>query len=253
MLTRVCTALMLLSPLAMAQNNITSAAAIEEDILEEAEVQAVPVPREQALSTLEETVAAFSVRPPDESSPFFAERELARMERRQNAREEIQGATGPDDTALYPSTNSSNSAASTLSRFFTEMFSSISFGDEKGKSGPATLKIEPEPLSLSDRREMDVTFVITNPTKRIQRIDYPTTQRIEIITTDSSGQVVERWSDDRSFQPEDGIVFINPGERIQYWEKVPTRDLKPGETYEVSAEVANSPDLSATAPLIPEP
>jgi len=247
----LCT-LVATSSIALALDRNAVVGETEELVDESVVIQEVDQP-DNEVPTVEETIAAFSLQPPDESSPFFADRELARMERRQSAQRDLGGATGPNDTAIYPSTRSTNSASATFTRFFTEMFSSIRFGKKDAADGPATIKVEPNPVSLSDRREVDVTFVVTNEGKRIQRIDYPSTQRVEITAVDQNGQQVERWSDDRFFEPEDGIVFINPGERIQYWEKVPTRDMKPGESYEIRAEVASDPELSATELITPEP
>ncbi|MEX1117717.1 MAG: hypothetical protein WEB60_02890, partial [Terrimicrobiaceae bacterium] len=47
--------------------------------------QADPTPK----PTFQEAVSAFAVQPPDESSPFFADRELAKMERAASARGEV--------------------------------------------------------------------------------------------------------------------------------------------------------------------
>lgn len=203
--------------------------------------------------TIDETIAAFSVKPPDEMSPFFANRELAKAEQTRSARQVLDGATGPYNTATYPNASSTNSVGATLSRFFTDMFASIRFSKPKGGPGTARLEVDPPAFSLNDRREVEVTYSVRNDKKKIMRLDYPTTQRIDIITTDSAGAVVDRWSDDRVFDPREGIVFINPGERIQYTEKIPTREMKAGETYLISGEVAGNSTFTVARPVEPTP
>ena len=76
------------------------------------------------------------------------------------------------------------------------------------------------------------------------RLEFPTSQRLEIVTRNSSGAVIERWSDDRVFQPGEGLVVINPDERIEFQDKVPTRDMRAGASYTVEASLATEPDFA---------
>jgi hypothetical protein len=46
-------------------------------------------------------------------------------------------------------------------------------------------------------------------------------------------------------------VIINPDERIEYREKISTREMKAGSAYEVEAFLKTQPDLIKTAPLVP--
>lgn len=211
---------------------------------------AKPTPR----PTFQESVTAFAIQPPDENSPFFADREAARMERQQTARNEMNANLAPDGTAIYPKVKGSNdSSTAILSRFFTDMFSSIRF--RALRSGPTSkaLAIDPQDFSLADRRELTATYTLRNNTKKIMRIDYPTRQRLEILTKDASGTVIDRWSDDRVFEEKEDIIFINPNERIEYSEQVPTREMKAYETYEITAEVPENPDYSTSKTITPRP
>jgi hypothetical protein len=45
--------------------------------------------------------------------------------------------------------------------------------------------------------------------------------------------------------------MINPGEHIQYEEKIATRDMQPGQTYVVEASMANNPEFTKTAMVKP--
>lgn len=216
-------------------------------------VHAQAEPEATGRPTSESAIAAFAVKPPDEASPFFVNRELAREEMRVNAEAELGGAMQPDGNAMYPSIRGSDEGFSRIFLgFFTNMFASVRLGSGPAKE-PAEVKVTPPEFSLADRREVEVSYSVRNHSRKILRLDYPTTQRIEILTTDSSGGVLDRWSDDRAFEPKEGIVFVNPGERIVYTDMVPTREMKAGETYEIVADVVGHPEYTASRPVEPSP
>jgi len=198
----------------------------------------------------EQAAAAFAVRPVDESSPFFVQRERAKFDLSQAG----QARTADANVAVYPKVKNSENAASTMvTRFFTDMFSSIHIGRLRQEPTTETLTIEPKSFSVGDRRELDTTYVVRNNTNKLLRLDFTTSQRIEIITRDASGNVIDKWSDDRAFKPQEGIIIINPKERIQYNETVPTRDMKPAEPYTIQADVVGYPDYSANKVVTPSP
>ncbi|GAT31950.1 intracellular proteinase inhibitor [Terrimicrobium sacchariphilum] len=198
----------------------------------------------------EQAAAAFAVRPIDESSPFFVQRERAKFDLSQAG----QARTADANVAVYPKVKNSENAASTMvTRFFTDMFSSIHIGRLRQEPTTETLTIEPKSFSVGDRRELDTTYVVRNNTNKLLRLDFTTSQRIEIITRDASGNVIDKWSDDRAFKPQEGIIIINPKERIQYNETVPTRDMKPAEPYTIQADVVGYPDYSANKVVTPSP
>ena len=184
--------------------------------------------------------AAFAERPPDEESPFFLDPQLSRKTTRAGF-----GDGKTDETvAQYPKVKgSSDTALNMFTGYFTGMFSSVNFKSLQTAPETAKLKVEPDAFHLQDRRELNVTYSIFNNTKNLSRIEYPTSQRIEILTYDSQGKVIDRWSDDHSFTKQEGIVILNPHERIEYQEKIPTREMKVGETYKIEATVASEPNF----------
>ena len=97
---------------------------------------------------------------------------------------------------------------------------------------------------------MDATYTVRNNAKKILRLDFNTTQRIDILTFDPSGKMIEKWSEDRLFLLQEGVVIVNPKERIEYSEKVATRDMKPQEPYTIKADVVGYPDYSAKRPSL---
>ncbi len=116
-----------------------------------------------------------------------------------------------------------------------------------------TILVEPAPLKLSEVRTVKVTLQLANKSKRLAQLDFPTTQRIEVLVKDSTGKLIERWSEDQAFQNEPTIVAINPGERLEYAATVATRDLKEGQLYTIEGYFPNYEQLRATKPITPLP
>jgi hypothetical protein len=192
--------------------------------------------------------SAFAVIPPDEGSPFFAERQAARSAMRQ------EGQAAEDGVAVFPKSKDSPDSVTTIfTKFFTDMFASVKLGRLRTEKTTQNIAVDPSEFSLSERRELDTTYTVRNNTKKIMRLDFNTTQRIDILTSDASGKVIEKWSEDRAFQLQEGIVIINPKERIEYSEKVATREMKPSETYTIKADVVGYPDYTATTSVAPSP
>lgn len=159
-----------------------------------------------------------------------------------------------DTVAVFPKSKDSPDSVTTIfTRFFTDMFASVKVGRLRLEKTTQNLGVEPAEFSLSERRELDTTYSVRNNTKKLMRLDFNTTQRIDILTSDASGKVIEKWSEDRAFQLQEGIVIINPRERIEYSEKVATREMKPSEAYTIKADVVGYPDYTATTTVTPSP
>jgi len=206
----------------------------------------VPVFTLAALCALPHLRGQESVVPyiPEKESPFF----VLNDEEENPGRKAKALLDAPQNQ--YPMNKTGEQSASKMFvHFFTDMFGSVRLS---GKTHSASaLKVDPATFSLDDRREITVTFSVENRTNRLVKLDFPTSQRIEILVRDSSGKVLEKWSDDRAFQDVSGVVMINPGEHIQYEEKIATRDMQPGQTYVVEASLANNPEFTKTATVKP--
>jgi hypothetical protein len=205
----------------------------------------VPVFALAALCALPHLRGQESVVPyiPEKESPFF----VLNDSQENPGRKAKEFLNSPQNQ--YPMNKTGEQSASKMfTHFFTDMFGSVRLIKQHASS---ELKVDPASFSLDDRRELTVTFTVENRTNRLVKLDFPTSQRIEILVRDSSGKVIEKWSDDRAFQDVSGVVMINPGERIQYEEKIATRDMQPGQTYIVEASMANTPEFTKTAPVKP--
>ena len=171
---------------------------------------------------------------PDEVSAVFA---LAGLDESQQAR-----MTAPQRG--YPRQPApEDTLGAKLRNFYSGAVASFQ-GRRESSVERASLTIVPEAPLLSETRELDLTYTIRNTGRQMTRLEFPTSQRLEIVTRNSSGAVIERWSDDRVFQPGEGLVVINPDERIEFQEKVPTRDMRAGASYTVEASLAAEPNFA---------
>jgi len=141
-----------------------------------------------------------------------------------------------------------------ITRFFNMFHHSP--GPEKvsthGRKFALALDISPQPLKLSETRQMKVTLVLTNKSANFVHLEFPTTQRIEILVRDKEGKLVTQWSEDQSFTNEPSYIAINPGERVEYSESVPTREMVAGQKYTVEGFFPNYDDLKTSKTVVPE-
>jgi hypothetical protein len=115
------------------------------------------------------------------------------------------------------------------------------------------LKVDPSDFSLAQTPELDVSLRISNARKQEIELLYPDNQRLEVITRDAAGNVINRWSEDRAFDPNEGFVAINPDEYVIYAEKIQTSKMKPGETYTVEASLANQQGYTVSGTVTVKP
>lgn len=117
------------------------------------------------------------------------------------------------------------------------------------------MKMTVEPLApkLGETRQLTVTLRLENKGKRLVQLDFPTTQRVEVLVRNSAAKMVEQWSEDQAFQNEPGLVAINPGERLEYTATVSTRDFAAGQDYVVEGFFPNYEALRATVKVTPVP
>ena len=72
---------------------------------------------------------------------------------------------------------------------------------------------------------MKVTLTLTNHSKKLVQLDFPTSQRVEVLLKTKDGKTIETWSQDQAFTSEPTLVTINPNERLEYSVDVSTRDM----------------------------
>jgi hypothetical protein len=115
------------------------------------------------------------------------------------------------------------------------------------------IAVDPEDFKLSENREIKVTVTLLNPSsKKYVHLNFPTSQRVEILVRDGAGKVVNTWSEDQSFTNDPASVTINPGERLEYSEQVATREMAAGQPYSIEVSFPSYPDLKIADKVTPE-
>lgn len=105
------------------------------------------------------------------------------------------------------------------------------------------LDLSPEPVKLSEVRQLAVKATLTNRSKRTVELDFPDEQRIEILLRNSAGTVLTKWSDNHAFADTAGTIVINPQEHIEYDETIATRDLAPNKVFVAEVFFPRFPEL----------
>mgnify|MGYP003694405019 CR=1 FL=1 len=114
-------------------------------------------------------------------------------------------------------------------------------------------ELPPEPVKLSEVRQLPVHVTLTNRGDRAVELSFPSEQRIEILLRDSTGRIVTRWSENRAFAEQVGTLLINPGEHVEYSETIATRELVPGKVFTVEVTMPAYPELDAQRKSITSP
>jgi hypothetical protein len=112
--------------------------------------------------------------------------------------------------------------------------------------------LDPAVPKLSEGRTLKVTVMLKNKGKKLVQLDFPTTQRIEVLVKNKAGKRVAQWSEDQAFTNDPTIVAINPNERLEYSASVSMRDFVAGETYTLEAFFPNFEALRDNKTVTPE-
>ena len=105
------------------------------------------------------------------------------------------------------------------------------------------VQADPGQVKVADTKQIKVTVTLANRSKKIAQLEFPTSQRIEVLVKSKEGKTIEQWSEDQAFNNEPTIVAINPSERLEYLVNVSTRDMVPGQTYTIEAFFPNFDQL----------
>lgn len=110
--------------------------------------------------------------------------------------------------------------------------------DKKANSSESlvmTVTIDPAQIKLPATRSMKVKVDVRNQGKFAVQLDFPTTQRVEVLVKSDGGKVISKWSDDQKVDTEQGFLVINSDERLEYTATISTRGMEAGKSYVVDA------------------
>jgi hypothetical protein len=115
------------------------------------------------------------------------------------------------------------------------------------------IQTSPQPLKLSETRQMEVKVVLTNRGKHPVELDYPTDQRIEIYLRNSAEVILTKWSDNHAVAEKQETILINPDEHVEYVQTIATRELMPDKVFIVEVFFPNYPELRIRQKFLTEP
>jgi len=122
----------------------------------------------------------------------------------------------------------------------------------KDKKLVLTMDFTPQPVKLTEGNKIQVTLLLTNKTGRFVQLDFPTTQRIEVLLHNQAGKLVTQWSEEQSFTNDAGYVTLDPDEHVEYSVTISGRDLVAGKTYTLEGFFPNYENLRVTRDFVPQ-
>jgi Intracellular proteinase inhibitor len=115
------------------------------------------------------------------------------------------------------------------------------------------VQVSPQPVRLSEVRQLQVKTILKSDAKGPTTLDFPTDQRIEIYLMNTEGQILTKWSDNHAFNETPGLVMINPKEHVEYDETIATRDLTPNRVFIAQVFFPKYPELRARTKFLTAP
>ena len=153
-----------------------------------------------------------------------------------------QQPTAPAAPAIEPApTPEKRSWFSRLNPFRSEKLPE--YKDPRLRGLVLSLELSPQPIKLSELRQMDVRVRLTNKSRRPITLEFPNAQRIEIYLRNSTEKILESWSDNHAFAEVVGSVMINPQEHLEYAETIATRELTPNKVFIAEVFFPQYPEL----------
>jgi len=170
----------------------------------------------------------------------------------------------PPSAAAVPSSSPATTGKSTTTMkkrgFFGRVFHPFSSSDVLPKTNDKRLRglvlelqIAPQPLRLSEIRQMEVRLTVTNKATHVIQLDFPTDQRIETQLRNAGDVVLTKWSENHAAKEKPASVLINPDEHVEYKETIATRDLAPGKVFTAEVFFPKYPDLKIRQKFMTEP
>ena len=105
------------------------------------------------------------------------------------------------------------------------------------------INLSPEPVKLSEVRQLQVNMSLKNLGKRAIVLEFPSEQRFEIYLRNSTEAILTIWSDNHAFEDRPGTVLINPAEHVDYPATIATRDLSPNKVFICEVFFPQFPEL----------
>ena len=126
------------------------------------------------------------------------------------------------------------------------------YNDKRLRGLVLDLQVAPQPVRLSEVRQLEVKLTVTNMGNRMIQLDFVTDQRIEIKLLNAADAVLTKWSENHAIKEKPATVLINPGEHVEYKENIATRDLTPNKVFTAEVFFPKYPDLKVRQKFLTE-
>lgn len=114
-----------------------------------------------------------------------------------------------------------------------------------------SMALDPAGVKLPETRSVRVSVTVVNTGKEPVQLDFPSTQRIEVLLKNEGGKVLAKWSEDQKLDEEEGFLVINSQERLEYSATISTREMTAGTTYLIEAFFPSFDQLRASRTVVP--
>jgi hypothetical protein len=127
------------------------------------------------------------------------------------------------------------------------------YKDPKLRGLTLEVQVSPQPVKLSEVRQLEIKAALTSKANTPIALDFPTDQRVEIYLMTTEGVLLTKWSDNHAINEKPGTVVINPQEHIEYNERIATRDLTPNKVFVAEVFFPKYPELRARQKFMTAP
>jgi hypothetical protein len=127
------------------------------------------------------------------------------------------------------------------------------YKDPKIRGLDLQVQLSPQPLKLSETRQMEVKVTLTNRGKHAVELNFPTDQRVEIYLRNATENILTKWSDNHAVTEKTETILINPDEHVEYVQTIATRELSPDKVFIVEVFFPNYPELRIRQKFLTQP
>lgn len=112
-----------------------------------------------------------------------------------------------------------------------------------------SVRCEPNPVSVSRTKVLEVRVEVVNKGRKVQVLEFPSTQRADAVVRHANGKIVARVHREEAYEPEPGLLSVNSGERVEFVFRVPCGELAPAAAYTLEGAIVGQNGLAAKVPL----
>ncbi len=127
------------------------------------------------------------------------------------------------------------------------------YKDPKLRGLTLVMQVSPQPVKLSEVRQLEIKATLTNKGKKDVELNFGTDQRIEIYLMNSADVVLTKWSENHAVADKPGTVLINQDEHIEYNEKISTRELTRDKVFVAEVFFPQYPELRVRQKFLTAP